>query len=225
MKKKLLTAMITAGLILSMSVPTFAAEPEIKSFSDISASYWGYKDIMAMASKGLFSGTGTVVDGVGEFSPNKTMSRAEFVTVVVRALYNDDLKAMPAGDGPWWSNAYTLAVDKGLLGRYELDEGDMAKGMSRQEMALVLVRATEKLGEESPDELVDTSKIADFSTIGEYYMEYVAVAYSMGMLAGTDDKGTYAPYATMNRAQGAAVLNRLIDSSARIKVDFSTPTV
>jgi hypothetical protein len=46
----------------------------------------------------------------------------------------------------------------------------------------------------------------------------------MVMLAGTDAKGTYNPQATMNRAQGAAVLNRLVDSSSRIKVDFSNPT-
>lgn len=196
----------------------------LSSFSDVPSTHWAYKNIMAMTSKGLFSGTTTPVNGVGTFAPDKTMTRAEFVTVVIRAMYADELNAMPKVDAgeAWYLNSYELALDKGILKEKELDNGDLSKGMSRQEMALVLVRAAEKLGE-TPSQLVSTSKIADYSTIGTYYRDYVVKAYSMGMLAGTDSQGTYAPKATMNRAQGATVLNRLTDSSSRSSVDFSVP--
>lgn len=242
MKKRFLTGVVTAGLVLSMAAPAFATELTIKeiansqttiseetaadlsSFSDLQGYDWAKNAIMAMTNKGLFSGTGKITNGVGTFAPAKTMTRAEFVTVVVRALYNDELSKMPSSGGPnWWENSYDLAVEKGILKSSELDNGTMDKGMSRQEMALVLVRATEQLGQ-SPSQLVSTGKIADYSTVGTYYKDSVVKAYSMGMLAGTDAKGTYAPQATMNRAQGAAVLNRLVDSSSRIKVDFSVPS-
>lgn len=244
LKRRIFSGVVATALVATMAIPATAAELTIQeqmeqvkqtttteettatdlSFSDVPSSHWAYKNIMAMTSKGLFSGTTTPVNGVGTFAPDKTMTRAEFVTVVMRAMYADELNAMPkvgAGEA-WYLNSYELALDKGILKENELDQGDLTKGMSRQEMALVLVRAAEKLGE-TPSQLVSTSKIADYSTIGTYYKDYVVKAYSMGMLAGTDSKGTYAPTATMNRAQGATVLNRLTDSSSRSSVDFSTP--
>lgn len=241
MKKRFLTGVVTAGLVLSMVTPAFATEltiseivnsqttiseetaADLSAFSDLHGYDWAKSAIMAMTNKGLFSGTTTPVNGVGTFAPSKTMSRAEFVTVVMRALYNDELSKMPSSGGQWWENSYDLAVEKGILKSSELDNGAMDKGMSRQEMALVLVRATEQLGQ-SASQLVSTGKIADYNTIGTYYKDYVVKAYSMGMLAGTDAKGTYAPQATMNRAQGAVTLNRLVDSASRIKVDFSVPS-
>lgn len=220
------TVLATLNSILSGAETETPKEEQalISSFNDVPSSHWAYKNIMAMTQKGLFSGTTTPVNGVGTFAPGKTMTRAEFLTVVIRAMYADELNAMPKVDAgeAWYLNSYELALDKGILQENELDQGDLAKSMSRQEMALVLVRAAEKLGD-TPSQLVSTSKIADYSTIGTYYRDYVVKAYSMGMLAGTDSKGTYAPTATMNRAQGATVLNRLTDSSSRSSVDFSTP--
>ena len=238
MKKQIISGIITAGLALSLSVPVLALELTIKdsvssqqaipqqtstvSFRDIPSTHWAYGAISEMTAKGLFGGKVVYDDSTALFAPDDTMTRAEFTVVVVRALYKSELDAMPAVS-LWWSNAYKVALDKGILKSNELDNGNMDKGMSRQEMALVLVRAAEQKGE-SASQLVPTSKIADYNTVGTYYRDSVVKAFSMGMLAGTDAKGTYNPQATMNRAQGAAVLNRLVDSSSRIKVDFSTPS-
>lgn len=41
------------------------------------------------------------------------------------------------------------------------------------------------------------------------------------MLTGVDNNGTFAPTATMTRAQGATVLNRLTNKFARVAVDFT----
>ncbi|NCC15349.1 MAG: S-layer homology domain-containing protein [Clostridia bacterium] len=262
MKKQMLLGIITAGLVLSMSIPTLASEltieetvkqtekellnsqqtnttdnttsntaenttdstvvAQIKSFSDVSSSHWAYKSIMAMVNRGLFSGTTTPVNGVGTFSPEKTMTRAEFVTVVVRAMYpTADIKAINEN---WWSGTYEVAVDNGLIQESEFTESSMAQGITRQEMSMVLVRAAEQKGD-TASKLVPTAKISDYSTVGSYYKDYVVKAYSMGMISGNDDRGTFAPKITVTRAAGAAVLNRLVDSSARAKVDFTAPVV
>lgn len=213
-------SIICFALALIMSVPAFAAGAVVTSFSDVPSTHWAYSSVMEMTKQGLFSGTTTPVNGVGTFAPAATMTRAEFVAVVVRALYKDT--ELAASD-PWWASAYKLAVDKGLLTATDLDKGDMTKNMSRQEMAMVLSRAAEQLGEK-PAQLVPTSKIADYNSIDSYYKDYVVKAYSLGMLSGTDNKGTFAPTLTMERAQGAAVLNRLINKSARVAVDFSVTT-
>lgn len=92
------------GIADSVSVEnTKAASVAVSSFSDVPSSHWAYKNIMAMTSKGLFSGTTTPINGVGTFAPDKTMTRAEFVTVVMRAMYADELNAMPkVGAGEAW---------------------------------------------------------------------------------------------------------------------------
>lgn len=174
-----------------------------------------------MTAKGLFGGKVVFEDKTALFAPDDIMTRAEFTAVVVRALYKSELDTMPSAT-PWWSNSYQVALQKGILKSNELDKGDMDKGMSRQEMALVLVRATEQLGK-SDIHFISTSRIADYDAVGTYYRDAVVKAFSMGLIAGTDAKGTYNPQATMNRAQGATVLNRLVDSSSRIKVDFTVP--
>lgn len=133
--KKMITLVLAVSILFT--VPVFAAG-SAASFSDIPSDYWAYGAVMEMTKQGLFEGTTTPVNGVGTFSPEVTMSCADFVTVVDRALYSTEFSAMAASD-PWWKNSYDLAVSKGILKSGELD---MSKPMSRQEMALVLSRAT-----------------------------------------------------------------------------------
>lgn len=211
--KRLLALALALSVLLT---PTFAAEAAVSSFSDVPSAYWAYGAITQMTEQGLFSGVSVPANGVGTFAPEATMTRAEFITVVDRALYSTELNAMPVAT-PWWKNAYTLAVSKGILTAAELDNGDMTKSMSRQEMALVLSRATT----DTPSQLLSTNRIPDYSSIGAAYKDAVVKVYSLGMLTGVDNNGTFAPTATMTRAQGATVLNRLTNKSARVVVDFT----
>lgn len=241
LRRSIISGVVAVALTATMAIPAIAADLTIQqrmeqekqnaaqpteqttplTFRDIPTTHWAHSSISAMTAKGLFGGKVVYDDNTALFAPDDTMTRAEFTVVVVRALYKSDLDAMPSAT-PWWSNAYKVALDKGILQSNELENGTMEKGMSRQEMALVLVRAAEQKGE-SASQLVSTSKIADYSTVGTYYRDSVVKAYSMGMITGMGN-GTFSPQGTMNRAQGAAVLNRLVDSSSRAKVDFSVPS-
>ena len=189
---------------------------------------WAYNAIMDMVEMGLFAGTESPdANGYGLFSPNSPMTRAQFVTVVTRYLYADELDAMNKEFGKpdvWYEYNYEVAVDHGILKESEFDgsENVMKVPMSRQEMAMVLVRAAAEKGEHA-EQLVHTQRIADYDTVGGYYKEYVRQCYSMGMICGTDSKGTFAPKGTLTRAQAATVLYRLVNSDNRIEVDFSVP--
>ena len=59
--------------------------------------------------------------------------------------------------------------------------------------------------------LSDTSKVADWSAVPSTYRDAVSVCYNMGMLSGTDGKGTFNGSGVMTRAQAAVVMDRLID--------------
>lgn len=214
----LITALLFAG-----AVPAFA---DGLSFSDVSTDNWAYGTIMKAVDLGLFQGTSSPVNGVGTFSPNNTMTRAEFITVCVRAVESTPTGYKGSQDGlkdSWYDGYWDRAVQLGLI---ESDSfgglSGMGSGMSRQEMAYAAINTLAYLGE-TPDQLLDTGRIPDMNSVTVVYQPYVLRAYSMGILCGVDTKGTFSPNGTLNRAQAATVLVRLLDKGSRQKVDFTAP--
>ena len=198
---------------------------DLKSFSDVKTTHWAHNAIMDMVEMGLFAGTTTPVNGVGTFSPDTLMTRAQFVTVVTRYLYNDELKAMQNEYGEpsyWFEYNYDVAIENGILKESEFSVESMSTPMTRQEMAMVLVRAAAEVGDHA-QKLIPTQRIADYEKVGSYYKNYVRECYSMGMICGKDDKGTFDPGGVLTRAQAATVLYRLVRADNRMEVDFSVP--
>ena len=98
---------LVLALVLSMTCSSAGVIP-VTAFSDVPQNYWGYETIMNMTRKGLFTGTTTPVNGVGTFEPAKTMTRAEFITVAVRAIYPYEAQAISTQGSPWWQGFYAL---------------------------------------------------------------------------------------------------------------------
>lgn len=228
--KRFTTAILSLVMVAALSVPALATD--LKSFSDVPPTFWAHDAIMDMVSRGMFAGTKAPdANGVGEFNPNGTMTRAQFIVVLTRYLYKDELAAMPVGD-TWFANNYELALNHGLVYTNEIggsSNESLNKPCTRQEMALLLVRAAEQLGE-TPKQLVPTQNIADYNLtptansgkgVGTYYREYVRKCFSMGLIAGVDKNGTFMGGNSMTRAQAAMVIYRLLEPSTRPAVDFS----
>ena len=218
MKKNLIRA-LALTLTLLMLFVTFITAASSITFSDVPKEHWGYNTITKMTEAGLFKGTTEPIDGVGTFSPDKAMTRAEFIAVALRAVFTEEAKTIKNGENKWWDNYYFVALTKGLLKGDELDNGELDKPMTREEMAMVLVRCVEKMGE-SLDSRVEVTEIADYDDVGDYYKEYVRDCFSFGLICGIDTKGTFAPTKTLNRAEAATVLCRLIDKDSRIAVEL-----
>jgi len=217
--KRLLSSFLCAVMLVG-TLTVSASAAELKSFKDVPVDFWAHDYIMVMVDKGMFAGT-TAPDknGVGTFSPNTPMTRAAFITVVTRYLYADELNVMSAGE-KWYSNFYNIALEKELIKKNYLPESGLGEAMTRQEMAYVLANALEELGQ-TPEQVIPDSRIPDYSSIGTAYRKYVKVAYTEGLIAGTDAKGTFNPMGTLTRAQAATVIYRLVEESTRnpIKVD------
>lgn len=183
---------------------------ELKSFKDVPASRWSHDAIMEMVDLGMFAGTKSPdKNGVGEFNPTGIMTKAQFITVMTRYLYNSELEGMATG-AYWYSNNYDVAVKHGIITKNEFSIDDMAEPITRQEMALIAVRAAEAKNAEM-SEKADKSDIADFNTIDTYYQDFVRQAFSMGLISGYDDKGTFGPKDTLTREQGAMVAYRIVN--------------
>lgn len=186
---------------------------ESTAFSDVPQSKWYYETITKMTQRGLFTGVGN-----GLFAPEKTMTRAEFMAVITRLLFQEELDAMPAPQGqPWWAKNYELAVQYGLLTEGELENGQLDRPITRQEMTMLCVRAC-TLQDEQAEALIPASAIADYDEIDPLYSTYVRQAYALGLVGGVNDQGAFAPEKTLTRAEGCTVLCRLVYPEDRLAV-------
>ena len=216
--KRIFFIIVILAISLSLGICALNVA-DFLSFSDVPESHWAYQTVMDMTLAGYFEGTSEPVNGVGTFSPDKEMTRAEFVTVTTRILYSRKAFEVKSDGGQWWKGYYDLAVENGILKADELDGGDLSKPMTREEMALIAVRCVEKSGE-CLLRRVETSQIADYSTINDFYKAYVIDCFSYGIICGVDSVGTFAPNKSLTRAEAATVLLRIANPSKRIVVDF-----
>ncbi len=196
-KKRFLSgAMSIALAVTMMSTTAFAAKAE---FTDVPANHWASQSITAMADKGIMSGVGNNL-----FAPSSTLTGAEFVTMIVRHFYEDKLGA---GGEKWYSAFIDVAEQEGILAGTSIS----AEGViNRYDMAQLMYNVLKAEGI-STTSLPDTSKVADWSSIPAAYADAVSVCYNMGMLSGTDGKGTFSGTTMMTRAQAAVVMDRLLE--------------
>lgn len=211
--KRIISCII--AILLLLAAPAFAQEH--KGYSDVPKGHWAHDAIQTMSENGIFKGTGhDPKTNEALFSPDEVMTRAQFVVALTRYLYPIEVEKLSNISGVnWYQPNYTVAVEKGLLKANEFDNGDLTKPCTRQEMSMLLVRASKAGLGETPFSLLPTSGIADYNEINDYYKEYVLHAYSMGMISGVDNKGTFAPLGILNRAQAATVIHRMIEPASR----------
>lgn len=196
MKTRLASILLTMALAMGLTVPALAYETP--DFSDVSAGHWAYGNIMRMADAGYIKGTGN-----GAFSPMETVSAAQFLTLVGRAIFPE--VTVEESDA-WYGPYMTAADDAGLLDDTSITLANPEAEISRYDMAVVLAKAAIRLGaEETPAQEADVS---DFGDIPNKYTSAVLVVYGAGLITG-DESGRFNGSQSMSRAEMATVLDRL----------------
>ena len=79
---------------VTMAAPAWAAQ----TYRDVPPSHWAYEAVEEMSQQGIFNGVGD-----GNFAPAKTVSRAEFITMVVRQFFPAFEDDWSAETPRWWS--------------------------------------------------------------------------------------------------------------------------
>lgn len=218
MKKRMISLILSLTLLLSLSVPALAAAPAAKPhFTDVPTSHWAYTQIERAYSDGVIAGTaGNAANYTGVFSPSGTLTEAQFVTIMTRAFFNDELesaKKTVGSNAKWYAAAQKVAEDQHLL---TFVQGKMDAPITRYDMAAIMTNimdAKEFSGRPGATKIEETfDKIADFKSIPNSYQISVASVFAMGLIAGTDSKGTFSGASYMNRAQAAVVYGRMKDA-------------
>lgn len=173
---------------------------EAPIFNDVANSFWGKDAIKTLVDNKIIAG-----DGNGNFRPNDTITREEFVKMVVCIVGGidegatcdfDDVKA-----GDWCYKYVANAVNKGII--YGVNESNFGKGagLSRQDMAVICMRVAEAKLTTAREDVV----FADEESIADYAKDAVHKLYCAGIVSGTQNN-QFSPAAYATRAEAAQIL-------------------
>ena len=200
MKKKL-SLLLAFVLCLGLMPCAYA---DNNPFNDVAPGFWAYDDIMETYNDGVMTGTAS-----GVFSPSGKLNMAQFVTVLTRAFYNNDV-VNSTREGAWPNQNYNAAEKHNLFAGLTRWGGDIE--VTREVMAQMMynVMIDKGLVLPSAEELAGTiSNIPDNSSVDDAFQTAVATCYYWDLLSGTDPGGSFSPKGLINRAQAAVIYTRL----------------
>ena len=121
MKVRNILFLVLASLLLCTAVS--AAE-----YTDVSDTHWAYKQIDYLSAE---------ITGYpdGSYKPEKSVSRAEFLTLFARIAFPDEWKRVEGEE--WWKSAYEVCTAHDLLNNIT---GSRSEAMLRGEIAALLER-------------------------------------------------------------------------------------
>lgn len=177
-----------------------------RHFTDLEDVSWAVPAIEALYAKGVINGYGN-----GEFRPNNTITRAEFVKMLVAAFgMTSDGAACDFRDVPsdaWYYPFVASAVQVGLVNGVGDGNFEPERTITREEIAAVLYRTAVASGRE----IIKRTSLdfSDGNEVEEYAREAVASLTGAGIINGMGD-GTFAPKDPGTRAQAAKLIYELL---------------
>ncbi len=186
------------------------------TFKDIE-NHWAKSYVNEIGSRLIDSGIGD-----GSFAPNKAITRAEFVSIMVKALglkgtnFPDKFSDVKK-DNPYYYYIYT-AYEFGILTGYpngKFGENDL---ITREQAMTMLARAMKIAGmnvSASQDEIADELKLfKDSGSISSYAKEGASICVENGIFGGY--QGNITPKDNFTRAESAKVIIKLLEKAELI---------
>ncbi|SFE17943.1 arabinogalactan endo-1,4-beta-galactosidase [Paenibacillus catalpae] len=181
-----------------------------KSYTDVPGSHWAAQAITSLSAKQIVNGISAT-----SFEPERVISRAEFTSILVRALKlaSSSDHTLHFSDVPasaWYADGVSTAYKAGLVQGRSAELFEPNGSITRQEMAVMLKKAYEisHPGSAKPVAGVDLPFL-DETSIADWALPSVQWAYEQGLLKGRGDD-RFAPAASMKRAEAAEVIYRLL---------------
>lgn len=165
------------------------------SLKDIS-NHWAAEWITNLVARGAING---YLDGT--FRPDTTISRAEFITAVVKAFNLTDKNGQIFVDtsGHWAQDYIATATAAGIIGGYNDSTFSPDDPITREQMAFTAVKAAHLTPAAGENQFNDSSSISDWA------QDAVATAVSRQIMKGYPDN-TFRPDGKATRAEAATVI-------------------
>lgn len=202
-----------SAVVRTLTNQTFALVTHKVEFPDV-ANRWSKEAVNDMGSRMIISGIN------GLFYPDRSITRAEFVSIMVNAL------GLPAKDidtdysdlelSRWFTPYAETAISYGLAGGISQTRFGATDNVNRQQAMNMIARAMQFTGiypKMSNSEVdVILSKYTDSDQISEYARISVAACLKSGAVKGKTAT-TIDPRASINRAEVASIIRRLLQKS------------
>lgn len=227
MKRTLAFILSMLMLIPALSITTGAVGEN--PFTDVQETAWCYDAVIYSYENGIFMGTneaGTL------FSPNRTMTRAEFTTTLFRisgadeADYQGEVGFDDVAEGEWMSAPIKWAAQNAVV------SGDGKGGfnpngqLNREQLAVILYNYAATLHDVSTYDESIFESFNDKDSVSDWAVPAVKWMTGIGLLTGTGDvngKPNVSPKMTATRAQAAQILKRYLENCAPAEIiDIST---
>ncbi|MCC3376334.1 cadherin-like beta sandwich domain-containing protein [Cohnella sp. REN36] len=205
------------ALINSRSGGAFALVSASKSFQDTSG-HWAEKEIGEMATRLIMNGYED-----GRFSPGASVTRAEFVSILLRGLGLDETTSSPSftdvASSKWYDEVVRTAVERGIASGYEDHTFRPAQQVTREEAFVMLANALRLANPSAPTPAADDlSLLADYrdqQELSAWARSSAAAVVASQLVKGID--GSLAPAQSMTRAELAIIVDRLLKQSGLIQ--------
>lgn len=183
-----------------VSDKTVTQAPEgTKNFTDLEG-HWASGSIMDLVELGVIQGYPD-----NSFRPDEKITRAEFVTLIMKALHLQGSadKGFEDTTTHWAQDAISTAAGLGIVNGYRDNTFGPDELVTREQMATMVVRAAQIA------DTVSTISFSDGAEISGWARSALAAAITNGLVNGYPD-GTLKPKGNTTRAEAAALIERTI---------------
>ena len=169
---------------------------EKKPFADIQG-HWAENNIVKLVDLGAISGNPD-----GTFRPDSNITRAQYVTMLVRAfqIENSGGKVFADTASHWAKDYIAAAVAGGIAGGYDNNTFGPDDAITREQIAVMVVKAAQ-LRPAADGKILFT----DSDSISGWAVDAVAAAVNSGIISGYPDN-TIRPQGNATRAEAVTVI-------------------
>ena len=175
-----------------------------KVFTDVKPNAWYKKYVDYSVAYGLFTGTSNT-----QFSPDTSMTRAQFVKVLANIsgvdtnnFVNSGFKDVPSGK--WFTGAIKWAADNGIVSGMGAGIFEPNSKIDRQQMCVMLVNYVEKYKKSSLSKIKVYTGFGDDDKIARWAEDAIVKCFESGLVSGTGNN-LFSPKMYATRAQGATI--------------------
>lgn len=200
--KKSLVSLTLSMLLLFINTAAFALD-----FSDVSDDHWASKEIESLVERGIISGYPD-----GTFKPEELVNRAEFTTMLIKALNKQDATFEKVNNFSdikscfWAYDDILRSAQEGLVVGYPDRTFKPDQTITKSEATSIISKTVEDFEADSENIL---EKFVDYKKIAGWAKNSFVKAVTLGLYVNNPDENQLTPNKAMTRAETAVLLYKV----------------
>nr|WP_196771893.1 S-layer homology domain-containing protein [Paenibacillus polymyxa] len=199
----------TEAIIKSNHNSIYAVVSTNKKFKDLE-NHWAQKDVEMLANKLIVKGVQPDI-----FEPNRAVTRAEFVALLVRGLGMQEKPLLEqftdVKEDAWYAGSVGAAIEAGLIRGYGNHSFEPEKVITREEIAVIAEKAVHYAQTLNTIPTSEEYKevYSDASTVSPWAQQAMAQATEQGLIKGVSPD-LLAPKQQATRVEATSILKRFL---------------